>query len=136
MHLLQQFRLWHMMCAMARAHLYPHLKHWRHARKSMPCLIKKASRCAADRMSITAKFFIFPFYQTQRSYEKIVCICLLFYWFSGEEGIIRSSHPRRSIKEGVLKNFIKFTGKHPCQSDFLINLQVLLTSLLLYHLNL
>ena len=49
-------------------------------------------------------------------------ICLLFYWFSCENGIIRSSHPRHSI-EGVLKNFVKFTGKHLCQSVFLINLQ-------------
>ena len=30
----------------------------------------------------------------------------------------RSSHPRCSIKKGVLKNFAKFTGKHLCQSLF------------------
>ena len=30
----------------------------------------------------------------------------------------RSSHRRRSIKKGVLINFIKFTGKHLCQSLF------------------
>ena len=59
----------------------------------------------------------FPFYQTQRSYEKIMCICLLFYWFSGENSI-RSSHPRRSIKEGVLKNFVKFTGKYVSECLF------------------
>ena len=75
-------------------------------------------------------FLSFPFYQTQRSYEKITCICLLFYWFSGENGI-RSSHPRYSTKEGVLKNFVKFTGKHLCQSVFLINLQAPLNSLLI-----
>ena len=28
---------------------------------------------------------------------------------------IRSSHQRRSIKEGVLRNFLKFTGKHLAQ---------------------
>ena len=28
----------------------------------------------------------------------------------------KSSHRRCSIKEGVLKNFWKFTGKHLCQS--------------------
>ena len=60
-----------------------------------------------------------------------MCICLLFYWFSGENGIIRSSRQRRSIKEGVLKNFVKFTGKHLCQSVFLINLQALMTALLI-----
>ena len=31
------------------------------AKKSMPCLIKKALRCAADGTSKTAKFFIFLF---------------------------------------------------------------------------
>ena len=76
-------------------------------------------------------FLSFTFYQTQRSYEKIICICLLFYWFSGENGIIRSSHLRHSIKEGILKNVVKFTGKHLCQGVFLINLQVLMTSLLI-----
>ena len=30
-------------------------------KKSMPCLIKKVSRCVADHTSITAKFFIFLF---------------------------------------------------------------------------
>ena len=30
----------------------------------------------------------------------------------------RSSHRRCSIKQGVLKNFIKFTGKHLCWSLF------------------
>ena len=32
--------------------------------------------------------------------------------------ILRSSHQRCSIKEGVLRNFTKFTGKHLCQSLF------------------
>ena len=30
----------------------------------------------------------------------------------------RSSHRRHSVKEGVLGNFAKFTGKHLCQSFF------------------
>ena len=30
----------------------------------------------------------------------------------------RSSHRRRSVKNGVLKNFVKLTGKHLCQSLF------------------
>ena len=30
----------------------------------------------------------------------------------------RSSHPRCSVKKGVLRNFAKFTGKHLCQSLF------------------
>ena len=38
----------------------------------------------------------------------------------------KSSHPRCSIKKGVLKNLTKFTGKHLSQSLFLIKLQALL----------
>ena len=30
----------------------------------------------------------------------------------------RSSHRRCSLREGVLRNFAKFTGKHQCQSLF------------------
>ena len=32
--------------------------------------------------------------------------------------ISRSSHQKCSIKEGVIRNFVKFTGKHMCQSIF------------------
>ena len=35
-------KLWHMRHAIARARLRTHLKHWRRAKKSAPCLIKKA----------------------------------------------------------------------------------------------
>ena len=35
----------------------------------------------------------------------------------------RSTHRRCSIRKGVLRNFAKFTGKHLCQSLFLIKLQ-------------
>ena len=54
-------RLQHMRPAIARARLCTRLKHWRRAKKSTPCLIKKASRCAADRTSKTTKFLIFHF---------------------------------------------------------------------------
>ena len=77
----------HMRRAIARARLYKRLKRQRRAKKSTPCLIKKASRCAADRTSKTT-LFVFHFYITQRSYEKIMCIYLLFDWFSGENCII------------------------------------------------
>ena len=30
----------------------------------------------------------------------------------------RQNHQRCSIEKGVLKNFAKFTGKHPCQGLF------------------
>ena len=35
----------------------------------------------------------------------------------------RSSYRRCSVKKGVRRNFIKFTGKHLCQSLYLIKLQ-------------
>ena len=31
---------------------------------------------------------------------------------------VRSSHPEVFCKKGVLRNFLKFTGKHLCQSLF------------------
>ena len=35
-----------------------------------------------------------------------------------EPSFCRSSHQKHSMKKGDLKNIIKFTGKHPCQSIF------------------
>ena len=43
---------------------------------------------------------------------------LVFQNTKSLDGPCRSSHPRCSIKKGVLKNFAKFTGKHQCQSLF------------------
>ena len=40
----------------------------------------------------------------------IPCIAV-FLWI-----ICRSSHRRCSLRKGVLRNFVKFTGKHLCQS--------------------
>ena len=105
--------------------------YWRHAKKTRLVWLKKLRGMWQIARLKQQSFLSFTFYQTQRSYEKIICICLLFYWFSGENGIIRSSHLRHSIKEGILKNVVKFTGKHLCQGVFLINLQVLMTSLLI-----
>ena len=44
---------------------------------------------------------------------------------------LRNSHQRCSIKKGVLKNFIKFTGKHLCQSFFFNKVSGLRTAALL-----
>ena len=41
----------------------------------------------------------------------------------------KNSHTRCSVKKDVLKNFVKFTGKHLCQSLFLIKLQATLITL-------
>ena len=37
----------------------------------------------------------------------------------------KSSHQRGSVKNGVLRNFVKFTGKHLCQSLFFNKVQTL-----------
>ena len=123
--LLSTSRLWHMRCTIARTCLYTRLKHWRHTKKTRLVWLKKLWGMQQITRLKQQSFLSFPFYQTQRSYEKIICICLLFYWFIGENGIIRSSHLRHS------KNVVKFTGKHLCQGVFLITLQVLMTSLLI-----
>ena len=71
-------RLRHMRCVITRARLCTCLKHWRHAKKSTPCLIKRASRCATDRMSKTTMFFIFHFlYNTDLMRKSCVIISYL-----------------------------------------------------------
>ena len=45
--------------------------------------------------------------------------------------LFRSSHRRRSVKKGVLKNFANFTGRRLCWSLFLITLQVFKPAVLL-----
>ena len=79
-HYLYIYRLWHMRRAIARARLCTCLKHQRRAKKSSPCLIQKASRCAEDRTS-KSTLLSFTLYKAHRSYKKIVCIYLLFHWF-------------------------------------------------------
>ena len=89
--LLQICRLWHMRHAIAPTCLSTCLStclKQRHDKKSMPCLIEKASRCAADSTSKTAMLLSFTFHITERSFEKIMCIYLLFHWFSGQNCII------------------------------------------------
>ena len=45
------------------------------------------------------------------------------YWESAYVSICRDSRPEVFCKKDVLRNFAKFTGKHLCQSVFLIKLQ-------------
>ena len=57
--------------------------------------------------------------------------CLFYlYVFACTNSSCRSSHQRCSVKKVVLRNFPKFTGKHLCQSLFLIKLQAALATLL------
>ena len=76
--------LWHTRYAIACARLSTCLKHWRCAKKSMPYLIKKASRCATDRTSKTTTFFIFCFlYNTKivpENHVYLFVIWLVLWW--------------------------------------------------------
>ena len=72
--------------AIARARLCTRLK-TRDVLKKAHLFWLKKPQAAADGTSKTTTFFIFHFYITQRSYEKIMCIYLLFDWFSGENCI-------------------------------------------------
>ena len=44
--------------------------------------------------------------------------CSYFKFSCKKWQISRSSHRRCSVRKGVLRNFAKFTGKHPCQRLF------------------
>ena len=57
-------------------------------KKSMPCLIKKLQGVWQIAHLKQQRFLSFTFYKTQRSYKKIMCIYLLFHWFSGEDFIM------------------------------------------------
>ena len=46
-------------------------------------------------------------------------LCIRRRWISDKYDVKdRSSHRRCSVRKGVVRNFAKFTGKHPCQSLF------------------
>ena len=52
------------------------------------------------------------------------CVVLeIFYGLQIPVATRRTRNRKCSAKKGVLKNFTKFTGKHLCQSLFLIRLQ-------------
>ena len=62
------------------------------------------------------------------SFDKSACLSISTAFFqinlSGISlGSSRSSHRRCSVRNGVLRNFAKFRGKHKRQSLFLIKLQ-------------
>ena len=83
-------------------------------------------------------FFIFFYLSTTRAYGKMIVIqfskinlaviphFLLHYKIIKTKSSSRSSRPEVFYKEGVLRTFAKFLGKHPCQSLFLIKLQFFL----------
>ena len=77
---------------------------------------------------------------TEETYFLKSMLTLIFDLVHGDEGVqfisvllddelswlhclSRSSHQRCSMKKGVLRNFIKFTGKHLCQNLFFCSLR-------------
>ena len=92
-----QCRLRHMRRAIARARLCARLKDWRRAKKARLVWLRKLQDVRQIARLKQQRSLSFTFCKTQRSYEKIMCIYLLFHWFSGENCIIRSSNQRCSI---------------------------------------
>ena len=59
------------------------------------------------------------YFQASTFFVMIICLSNFFQGkYDKMMTSIRSSYRRCSIKNGVLKNFTKFTGKHLCQSLF------------------
>ena len=65
--------------AIALVRLHTRLKHWRRAKKGTPCLIKKAQGVWQIAHLKQQRSLFFIFCETPRSYEKIMCIYLLFH---------------------------------------------------------
>ena len=55
------------------------LKHWRLAKKSTPCLIKRASTCAADCMSKPAKFFYLSLSIKHKDLTRKSCVFVHYF---------------------------------------------------------
>ena len=72
-----------MRCAIERARLCTLLNIRDVLKKSMPCLIKKVSRCAADRTSKTTTFFIFHFLKNTKILRKnhLYLFISFFQWW-------------------------------------------------------
>ena len=71
----------------------------------MPCLIQKASRCAADRMPKTATFFIFHFLQNTKILLENYVFIIFFHWFSGENCMfLLSFHKGRQTSKELKRN--------------------------------
>ena len=80
-------------------------------KKSMPCLVQKLQGVWQIACLKRQFFLSFPFYKTQISYEKIMCVCFLFHWFSGEnwmflfswhKGPQTSKELKRNMNDGTI----------------------------------
>ena len=109
-------RLRHMRHAITLTHLCTRLIHWRHAKKACLVGLRKFQGMRHVTRLKQQGFLSFTSCKKQKSYEKIMCI-YLFYWFSGENCISEAATGGVICKKVFLK-FAKSTGKHLCQSLF------------------
>ena len=86
-------RLQHMRCAITHARLCTCLKHWRQAKKACLVWLRKLQGVRHITPLKQKGSLSFTFCKKQKSFEKIMCT-YLFYWFSGENCIIRRNHWR------------------------------------------
>ena len=67
---------------------------------------------------VAAFFLVQTWYFYHENVKTVSSLCSHTFKASSQEVIFRSSHQRYSVKKAVLGSFIKFTGKHSCQSPF------------------
>ena len=129
-HLIHQyFRLWYMRHAIACACLRTCLKHWRHAKKSTPCLIKKASRHVADCPSKKQRFYL-SFSVKHKDLTRKSCVFICYFIDSVVKIVLSEAATGGVLYKKVFLKFKIFTGKHKARISFLISLQAPLTYLL------
>ena len=102
--------------AIAHTCLCTCLKHGGHAKKSTPCLIKKVSRCAADH---TSKNNNVPYLSLSVNYKDLTrksCVFICYFIDSGVKNVLSKADTGGVPYKKVFLKFVKFTGKHLCQS--------------------
>ena len=116
--------------AIARACLCAHLKHLRCAKKSMSCLIKKASRRVADRTSKTTTFFIFHSVK-HKDIKRKSCVFICYFIGSVVKIVLLEAVTRGVLYKKEFLKFTKFRGKYKCQGLFFNKLAGAAASLLI-----
>ena len=102
--------------AVACGRLCARLKHLRCAKKSTSCLIKKASRRAADCTS-KATFFIFHSVK-HKNIKRKSCIFICYFIGSVVKIVLLEAATRGVLYKKVFLKFAKFRGKYKCQGLF------------------
>ena len=94
-----------MRCMITSACLCMCLKHYRRAKKSMPCLIKKASWCAADCTSKTTTFYYLSLSIKHKDLTRKSVYLFVYFIGSVEKIVFKfSSHKGRQTWQIKRKN--------------------------------